>query len=865
MFTSHFSILPNTMSISSVAKRFVPYKKFLPLRNSSRFLEETLPRRLSLLLQACSNPTLLRQGKQVHAFLIVNRISGDTYTDERILGMYAMCGSFSDCGKMFYSLDLRRSSIRPWNSIISSFVRMGLLNQALAFYFKMLCFGVSPDVSTFPCLVKACVALKNFKGIEFLRDTVSSLGMDCNEFVASSLIKAYLEYGNIDVAGKLFDRVRQKDCVIWNVMLNGYAKCGASDSVIKGFSVMRMDQISPNAVTFDSVLSVCASKLLIDLGVQLHGLVVVSGLDFEGSIKNSLLSMYSKCGRFDDASKLFRMMSRVDTVTWNCMISGYVQSGLMEESLTFFYEMISLGVLPDAITFSSLLPSVSKFENLEYCRQIHCYIMRHSISLDIFLTSALIDAYFKCRGVSMARKIFSQCNSVDVVVLTAMISGYLHNGFNIDALEMFRWLVKVKISPNEITLVSFLPVIGGLLALKLGRELHGFIIKKGFDNSCNIGCAVIDMYAKCGRMNLAYEIFGRLSNRDIVSWNSMITRCAQSDNPSAAIDIFRQMGVSGICFDCVSISAALSACANLPSESFGKAIHGFMIKHSLASDVYSESTLIDMYAKCGNLKAAMNVFETMKEKNIVSWNSIIAAYGNHGKLKDSLCLFHEMVEKSGIRPDQITFLEIISLCCHVGDVDEGVRFFRSMTEDYGIQPQQEHYACVLDLFGRAGRLSEAYEIVKSMPFPPDAGVWGTLLGACLLYKNVELAKVASSRLMDLDPWNSGYYVLISNAHANAGEWESVTKVRSLMKEREVQKIPGYSWIEINKITHLFVSGDVNHPESSHIYSLLNSLLEELRLEGYIPQPYLPLHPESSRKVNPVSRFIEEGMRDPDKV
>lgn len=844
------------MNISSLAKRFassiVPYS-FISMGHSSRFLGESLPRRLTLLLKSCSDSTLLRQGKQVHAFLIVNRFSGESFVAEKVLGMYAMCGSISDCGKLFYRLDLRRSSssIRPWNSMISSFVRMGFFNQALSFYFKMLCYGVCPDVSTFPCLVKACVGLKNFRGIGFLRDTVSSLGMDCNEFVASSLIKAYLEYGKIDVASKLFDRVRQKDCVIWNVMLNGYAKCGASDSVIKGFSAMRMEQISPNAVTFDCVLSVCASKSLIDLGVQFHGLAVVSGLDFEGSIKNSLLSMYSKCGRFDDACMLFRMMSRSDTVTWNCMISGYVQSGLMEESLVFFCEMISSGVLPDAITFSSLLPSVSRSENLEFCKQIHCYIVRHNIPLDIFLMSALIDAYFKCRGVSMAQKIFSQCDSVDVVVFTAMISGYLHNGLYIDALEIFRWLVKVKMSPNEITLVSILPVISGLLALKLGRELHGFIFKKDFDKRCNIGCAVIDMYAKCGRMDFAYEIFGRLSKKDIVSWNSMITRCAQSDNPSAAIDIFRQMGLSGIGFDCVSISAALSACANLPSESFGKAIHGFMIKHSLASDVYSESTLIDMYAKCGNLNSAMNVFETMKEKNIVSWNSIIAAYGNHGRLKDSLCLFREMVEKCGICPDQITFLEIISSCCHIGDVDEGVRFFRSMTEDYGIQPQQEHYACVVDLFGRAGRLNEAYETIKNMPFSPDAGVWGTLLGACRLHKNIDLAKVASSRLMDLDSRNSGYYVLISNAHANAGEWGSVTKVRSLMKERGVQKVPGFSWIEINKISHLFVSGDGNHPESSQINSLLNLLLEELKVEGYIPQPYLPMHPQSSRKLNPA--------------
>lgn len=747
--------------------------------------------------------------------------------------MYAMCGSFSDCGKMFYRLDLRRGgSIRPWNSIITSFVRVGLMNQALSFYFKMLMSGVSPDVSTFPCLVKACVALKNLRGVEFLKDTVSRRGMDCNEFVASSLIRAYLEYGKIDVASELFGRVGKRDCVIWNVMLSGYAKCGDLDSVMKGFSAMRMDKISPNVVTFDCVLSVCASKSLIGLGVQLHGLAVVSGLEFEGSIKNSLLSMYSKCGRFDDACKLFRMMSRADTVTWNCMISGYVQSGLIEESLVCFSEMISSGVLPDAITFSSLLPSISRFESLEYCRQIHCYIMRHSVPLDIFLTSALIDAYFKCRGVLTAKKIFRQCNSVDVVVFTAMISGYLHNGLRTDALEMFRRLVGVEICPNEITLVSILPVIGGLLALKLGRELHGFIIKNGFDRRCNVGSAVIDMYAKCGRMDLAHEIFRRLSKKDIVSWNSMITRCAQSDDPSAAIDVFRQMGVSGTGFDCVSISSVLSACASVASESFGKAIHCFMIRRSsLSSDVYSESTLIGMYAKCGNLESAMNVFERMEEKNIVSWNTIIAAYGNHGRLKDSLSLFREMVENNGVRPDQITFLEMISSCCHAGDVDEGVRFFRSMTEDYGIQPQQEHYACLVDLFGRAGRLNEAYETVKGMPFAPDAGVWGTLLGACRLHKNVELAKIASRRLMDLDPGNSGYYVLISNAHADAGEWGGVTKARSIMKERGVEKVPGTSWIELNKIKHSFVSNEENHPEYSHMHSLLNLLLEELKLEG----------------------------------
>ncbi|XP_010538066.1 PREDICTED: pentatricopeptide repeat-containing protein At4g21300 [Tarenaya hassleriana] len=832
------------MNLSLVFNRFplvmVRCKSFST--SARKLFPESLPRRLASFLQACSDSTLLGQGKQVHAFLIVNRNAGVSYMDARILGMYAMCGSFEDAGKLFYSLDLRHCM--AWNSIMSSFVRMGFFNHALSFYFKMLSYEVCPDESTFPCLIKACIALNNVRGVGFLHHSASSLGMDSNAFVASSLIKAYTDYGQIGEASKLFDKVHQKDCVIWNVMLKAYAQCGASDKVIDGFGAMRMTEIKPNAVTFDHILSVCASKSLIGLGVQLHGVMVVSGLDFDVSVNNSLLSMYSKCRQFADASKLFRLMSRADIVTWNCMISGYVQNGLMEESLFLFHEMVSSGVLPDAITLSSFLPSVAEFGKMEHCREIHGYILRHGILLDIFLISALIDAYFKCKGIEMARKIFRQCTSVDIVVCTTMISGYLHNGMNADALEMFRWLFTEKMSPNDITLVTILPVIAGLLALNLGSELHAYIIKEGSNGRCNVGCALMDMYAKCGRMDIAYEIFRRMPERDSVCWNSMITRYAQSDNPREAIDIFREMGLSGAKYDYVSISAALSTCANLPAQHHGKEIHGFITKHQIA-DVHAESALIDMYAKCGNLDSARHVFEMMREKNEVSWNSIIAAYGNHGLLKDALFLFHKMVE-NGIQPDQITFLAIISACGHVGAVDEGVHYFESMTEGYGIPAQMEHYACMVDLFGRAGRLNEAFETIKSMPFPADAGVWGTLLGACRVHRNVELAKVASSNLLDLDPQNSGYYVLLSNTHADAGHWENVLSVRNLMKERGVRKIPGCSWIEVNKTTHAFVAAEGSHPQSGQVYSLLKLLLEELKREGYIPQPYLPMHPQTLR-------------------
>ncbi|ONK74439.1 uncharacterized protein A4U43_C03F6220 [Asparagus officinalis] len=193
------------------------------------------------------------------------------------------------------------------------------------------------------------------------------------------------------------------------------------------------------------------------------------------------------------------------------------------------------------------------------------------------------------------------------------------------------------------------------------------------------------------------------------------------------------------------------------------------------------------------------------------------------------------MEEVGFRPDHITFLHLISACAHAGKVEDGLRFFHCMSEKYCIEPRMEHYACMIDLFGRAGQLDEALNFITDMPFKPDPGIWGAVLGACRVHGNVELAELASKHLFELDPENSGYYVLMANINAVAGRWEGVSRVRSLMKEKRVQKVPGYSWIEINNNNHMFTSSDDNHPESKHIYLCMKSLLLELEEEGYVPK------------------------------
>ncbi|KAK4488050.1 hypothetical protein RD792_003792 [Penstemon davidsonii] len=749
--------------------------------------------------------------------------------------MYLLCNNYLDAKNLFGQLQLCYAA--PWNWMIRGFTVMGHFEFAILFYFKMLIFGTSPDKYTFPYLIKACGGLHAVDLVKYVHGMIKDLGFELDVYVGSALVKFYAENQCLEIARNLFDKLPQRDIVLWNVILNGYLKCGSlPEEVIGLFEEMRKSEVEPNSVTYACVLCLCGSKSMLRIGTHIHGLVVKCGLEMDSPVANTLVAMYAKCRCLVDARKLFDLVKHADRVTWNGMIGGYVQNGFMNEALDLFQKMISSDVKPDSITFASLLPSISELGCFSQGREIHSYIVRHEVLLDLFLKNALIDMYFKCKDVDMAHKVYNQTSSVDIVICTAMISGFVLNGMNVDALEIFRGLLNKNLRPNAVTLASVLPACAGLAALILGKELHGHIIKTGLEGRCYVGSALTDMYAKCGMLDIAHRVFLIMPERDSICWNSIITNCSQNGKPEVAIDLFRRMGMEGAKYDCVSLSAALSSCANLSALHYGKEIHGFIIRGAFEKDLFTNSALIDMYAKCGNLDSAHLVFNTRESQNEVSWNSIIAAYGNHGRLKQCLELFHGM-ENEGFKPDHVTFLAIISACGHAGEVEEGKRYFNNMTEDYGISPRMEHYACLIDLYGRAGCLKEAFRVIESMPFTPDAGIWGTLLGASRVHGNAELAEVASEYLFDLDPQNSGYYILLSNLHADSGKWDRVNQIRNVMKERGVQKIPGYSWIEINNSSHMFGAADQIHPESCQIYELLNTLLVELRNEGYVPRLY----------------------------
>ncbi|KAJ1293348.1 hypothetical protein BS78_01G060800 [Paspalum vaginatum] len=789
--------------------------------------------RLLELLRGCLSASDLPLALQIHARAVASgALSNHTALQTRIIGVYVLARRFHDAVAVFSALPrAAAASVLPWNWLIRGFTSAGQHRLAVLFYIKMWSHpaGPRPDGHTLPYVVKSCAALGAVALGRLVHRTARGIGLGRDVYVGSALIKMYADAGLFRDAREVFDGMAERDCVLWNVMMDGCIKAGDVDGAVRLFRDMRASGCAPNFATLACFLSVCAIEADLLSGVQLHSLAVKCGLELEVAVANTLLSMYAKCQCLDGAWRLFKLMPRGDSVTWNGMISGCVQNGLLDEALGLFCDMQRSGVRPDSITLVSLLPALTDLNGFRQGKEVHGYIVRNSVHMDVFVVSALVDIYFKCGDVRMAQNVYDAARAIDVVIGTTMISGYVLNGMRREALQMFRYLLEQLFKPNAVTVSSILPVFAGMTALALGQEIHGYVLRNAYEGKCYVESALMDMYAKCGRLDLSHCIFSKMSMKDAVAWNSMISNFSQNGEPEEALDLFRQLNMEGIKYDNATISSALSSCASLPSIYYGKEIHGVIIKGPIKADVIAESALIDMYAKCGNLELSLRVFEFMPDKNEVSWNSIISAYGAHGLVKESVSLLHRMQEE-GYKPDHVTFLALISACAHAGQVEEGLRLFQCMTKEYQISPRMEHFASMVDLYSRSGKLDKAVQFITDMPFKPDAGIWGTILHACRVHRNVELADIASQELFKLDPGNSGYYVLMSNINAVAGRWDGVSKVRRMMKNNKVQKIPGYSWVDVNNSSHLFVAADKSHPESEGIYMSLNTLLQEIREE-----------------------------------
>ncbi|KAJ4957416.1 hypothetical protein NE237_024527 [Protea cynaroides] len=569
-------------------------------------------------------------------------------------------------------------------------------------------------------------------------------------------------------------------------------------------------------------------------------------------------------GDMDYARLLFDRIPEPNLLMWNTMIKGYSQRHCSNVAASMYFEMLRKGLWPDHYTFPFLLKAFTR-EIASCCgREFHAHILKFGFESNAFAQNALIHMYSSCGHIETAHGVFDRSSKRDVLSWNVIISGYNRIKNFEESRNLFNEMEKERVLPTSVTLVSVLSACAKLKDLKTGKRAHQYVKDQGFKSSLTLENALIDMYAACGEMDVALELFQNMEVRDVISWTAIVSGFAHSEQLDQAreyfdwmpqrdfvswtamidgylranhfkeaLEIFREMQAAKIKPDEYTIVSILTACANLGALEMGEWIRLYIGKNKMKIDVFVGNALIDMYFKCGNVKSALKIFEKMPQRDKFTWTAMISGFAVNGHGKEALDLFSKMIEAS-VMPDEVTYIGVLCACTHGGVVDKGREFFSNMTICHGVEPNVAHYGCMVDLLGRAGQLREALEFITNMPIKPNSVVWGALLGACRVHKDAELAEMAAKRLLELEPENGSVFVLLSNIYAACDKWEDVRKVRKTMMDRGIKKTPGCSLIEMNGVVHEFVAGDQSHPQSIEIYSKLDEITKDLKLSGYVP-------------------------------
>lgn len=655
----------------------------------------------------------------------------------------------------------------------------------------------------------------------------------------TKLTQRLSDLGAIYYARDIFLSVQRPDVFLFNVLMRGFSVNESPHSSLSVFTYLRKStDLKPNSSTYAFAISAASGLRDERAGCVIHGQAIVDGCDSELLLGSNIVKMYFKFLRVEDARKVFDRMPEKDTILWNTMISGYRKNEMYVESIQVFRDLINHSCTRlDTTSLLDILPAVAELQELRLGMQIHSLATKTGCYSHDYVLTGFISLYSKCGKIGMASTLFREFRRPDVVAYNAMIHGYTSNGETELSLSLFKELVLLKKRLNSSTLMSLIPVSGHLMLI---YAIHGYSLKSNFLSHTSVSTALTTVYSKLNEIESARKLFDESPDKSLPSWNAMISGYTQNGLTEDAISLFREMQKSEFSPNPTTITCILSACAQLGVLSLGKWVHDLVRSTDFESSIYVSTALIGMYAKCGSIAEARRLFDLMPRKNEVTWNTMISGYGLHGHGQEALNIFSEMLN-SGIAPTPVTFLCVLYACSHAGLVKEGDDIFNSMIHRYGFEPSVKHYACVVDILGRAGHLHRALQFIEAMPIEPGPSVWETLLGACRIHKDTNLARTVSEKLFELDPDNVGYHVLLSNIHSADRNYPQAATVRQTAKKRKLAKAPGYTLIEIGETPHVFTSGDQSHPQVKAIYEKLEKLEGKMREAGYQPETELALH------------------------
>ncbi|KAK4358035.1 hypothetical protein RND71_023645 [Anisodus tanguticus] len=751
------------------------------------------------LFRACST---LKSVTQLHAHLIINGLHKDPLASTKLIESYSQMGSFKTSKLIFNAYPNPDSFM--YGVIIKCHVWNNSFQESIFLYHNMIYHLPETNSFVYPSVLRVISAIGDLGIGRKVHGRILKCGFESDSIVETALLSMYGELGWTRYARKVFDEMSVRDVVSWSSVVLSYVRNGQAKEGLEMFGNLVKEGVEIDSVALLSAVETCGELGVWRIGKSVHGYILRKSIQIDGSLTNSLVAMYGKCGDTCSAELLFDNVVDKSIYTWTAMISCYNQNGCYHEALALFVKMHVSDVEYNEVTLMAVLCSCARLGWLKEGKSIHGFIVRNALDCsNDLLGSALVDLYANCGKLSDCHKVFGSSQNRHIVSWNMLISGYVQEGSAEKALTLFVDMARKGILPDSYTLASVLSASGDIGFSEFGCQIHSRIIRTGISTEF-VKNSLIDMYSKCGLVDYALMIFKDTQERSVVTWNSMMCGLTQNGLSREAIGLFDEIYSKLSEMDEVTFLAVIQACSTIGWLEKGKWVHHKLIIFGVRQDMYVDTALTDMYAKCGDLSMARRVFDSMLERSIISWSAMIGGYGMHSQIDDAISLFHEMVN-SGIKPNDIILTNILSACSHAGYLEEGKYFFNLMI-DLTIEPKPEHFACLVDLLSRAGDIDKAYEVITWMPFPADVSIWGALVNGCRIHNRMDIIKMIQQRLENMQTDDTGYYTLVSNIYAEGGEWNESRMVRSKMRSLGLRKVDGYSMIEVEKRIH---TGKVN--------------------------------------------------------
>ncbi|XP_058223481.1 putative pentatricopeptide repeat-containing protein At5g47460 [Rhododendron vialii] len=544
----------------------------------------------------------------------------------------------------------------------------------------------------------------------------------------------------------------------WSRIISGLTHNSPnSEMALVGASEMLNSGIKPNGYVLVHLIRSSTKTGFHSYGVQLHGYALRAGFVPNVFISTSLVNFYVKFDSLGDAHKVFDEIPQPSEVSWNSLISGYVHSGQFRSALDLFLQLDRSEICADSFSFSAALSVCGQLSLLQLGKLIHSKVVKVGVECSVIIANCLIDMYGKCGSVQEAIWVFDEIDDKDIISWNSAIAASARNR---KLEQAVRFLHQMPIPDT----ISYNEVING--------------------------------FAQFGNIDAAIHILSRMPNSNSSSWNAIITGYVNRNQAREALAFFSSMHSNDIEMDQFTFSIILSGIASLSSLTWGVLIHCCTIKCGLDASIVVGSALIDMYFKCGQVEDAEQFFESLPRKNLVTWNALVSGFAHNGDSAKVIELYEQLKMVKDLKPDGITFLNVLSACWHNRTPYEVANhYFESMIKNYGIDATPEHCASMIRLMGQWGEVWRGERMICELGFGSCGLVWRALLGACGACGDLKVAELAAAKVIELEGDKEFVYVMMSNIYATYGEWGGVSVVREVMRQRNVRKEVGCSWIE----------------------------------------------------------------------